>query len=85
MSNAHAYMDPFDQAAPASARSLKDAIVSLRVSATDLVLRVATGFRYRRTMDGMSRLSDHRLRDMGFERDWDASILPIATGQKASR
>jgi hypothetical protein len=31
-----------------------------------------------RTFD---RFSDRRLRDLGFERDWDGTVIPIADGQ----
>jgi hypothetical protein len=28
-------------------------------------------------MHTIARLSDRRLRDMGFERDWDEAVIPV--------
>lgn len=76
MSNIHAYLDACDRVAPASARTPMDAIDSLRVAATELAAHLFAGFQHRRAMHRIERFSDHRLRDIGFERDWDGSILP---------
>ena len=37
--------------------------------------RLVAWFEHRLTMGRMARFSDHRLRDLGFERDWDGSII----------
>jgi uncharacterized protein YjiS (DUF1127 family) len=76
VSNIHAYMDTGDQVAPASAPTSMDAIVSLRAAATELTAGVVAGFLYRRTLRRIERFPDHRLHDMGFERDWDGSVIP---------
>lgn len=76
MSIIHAYMGACDPMAPASRRTPMDAIEPLRVSAADLAARLFAGLQHRRTMHRIARFSDHRLQDIGFERDWDGSILP---------
>jgi hypothetical protein len=38
--------------------------------------RLLAGFRHRWTMQRITRFSDHRLQDMGFERDRDGSLVP---------
>ncbi|TPK93041.1 DUF1127 domain-containing protein [Mesorhizobium sp. B2-4-12] len=45
-----------------------------------LARRSAATFERRRTLRRISRLSDHRLRDIGLERDWDGSILGNGRG-----
>ena len=40
-----------------------------------LAIRSTAAFERRRTLRRLSRLSDRRLRDIGFERDWDGSVL----------
>jgi uncharacterized protein YjiS (DUF1127 family) len=32
-------------------------------------------FRHRLELDRIDRFSDHRLHDIGFERDWDGSLI----------
>ncbi|MFA1621339.1 hypothetical protein ACDY96_00565 [Rhizobium mongolense] len=75
MSNIHASLDVFDRMAPASRRTPTDAIPSLRVFGNGLATRLFSGFQHRWTMQRIARFSDHRLKDMGFERDWDGSII----------
>jgi hypothetical protein len=75
VSNIHAYMDACGRMAPASQRTPMDAVVSLCLSAADLATRLFAGFQHRWTMQRIARFSDHRLQDMGFERDWDGSII----------
>jgi hypothetical protein len=61
-----------------------DAIGFLRDAATDLAARLFARFRHRWMMHTFARFSDRRLCDMGFERDWDGSIIPIVDGQEGS-
>lgn len=68
-----------------SARSSMDAFGSMRDAPTDLAARLLARFRHSWTTRGIARFSDRRLRDMGFERDWDGSIIPIVDGQEGSR
>lgn len=76
MSNIHAYLQPCHQMAPASERTPLDAIESLRIAVTETAARLFAGFQHRRTMQRIARFSDHRLQDMGFERDWDGAVIP---------
>ncbi|MEZ5777725.1 MAG: hypothetical protein R3E44_05120 [Paracoccaceae bacterium] len=41
------------------------------------VARMAAAFERRLMMRRIARFSDHRLQDIGFERDWDGSINPV--------
>ncbi|WP_258119062.1 hypothetical protein [Mesorhizobium onobrychidis] len=75
MSNIHAYLDAFDRLEPASARLPIAAIESLRIAVTGQAARLFAGLQHRRTMQRIASFSDHRLQDMGFERDWDGSII----------
>ncbi|WP_292449959.1 hypothetical protein [Mesorhizobium sp.] len=75
MSTIHAYMDACDRMVPASQRTPMDAVVSLCRSAADLATRLFAGLQHRWTMQRIARFSDRRLQDMGFERDWDGSII----------
>jgi hypothetical protein len=68
-------MDACDRVTPASQRTPMDAVVSLCLSAADLATRLFAGLQHRWTMQRIVRFSDHRLQDMGFERDWDGSII----------
>jgi hypothetical protein len=62
--------------APASEHTPFDAIEPLRVAMAGCAARLFAGFQHRWTMQRIARFSDHRLQDMGFERDWDGSINP---------
>lgn len=75
MSNYHASIDANHQPARVHATTL-DVIASLSGTVLAGVARLATEFGPRRSRD-LSQLSDHLLRDLGFERDWDGSINPI--------
>lgn len=76
MSNIHAYMDACDRMAPASQRTLMDAIKTLHAKVAGLATDLFARFQHRRMMQRIARFPDHRLHDTGFERDWDGSILP---------
>jgi hypothetical protein len=62
-----------------------EAIGSLRDAAKELAARLFAGLEHRRTMHTIAGFSDRRLHDMGLERDWDGSIIPIVDGEEASR
>jgi hypothetical protein len=64
-----------------SGRPLKDAMVTLRNAAVALAGRVITASQRRQAPD-MTRFADHLLGDMGFERDWDGSIVRIKNDPK---
>ena len=75
MSTTHASLHACDQFEPVSERPFIAAIESLRIAVAGRAADLFAGFQHRRTMDRIARLSDHRLHDMGFERDWDGSVL----------
>jgi hypothetical protein len=75
MTNAHAYFEAREHVEPALTRIFA-ALGSLRAAAADLSIHLLAGLQHRWTMHQISRFSDHRLQDLGFERDWDGSVLP---------
>jgi hypothetical protein len=77
MTNTHANMAFHNPIQVAVQLPLADAITSLRAKATSIASRLASGFHHRRMMKRFERFSDHDLQDVGFERDWDGSLLPI--------
>jgi hypothetical protein len=77
VSNIHAYPDAVDGLVPASARLPMVAIEPLRIAVTGQAARLFAGLQHRRTMRRIAGFSDHRLQDMGFERDWDGSVIPM--------
>jgi hypothetical protein len=77
MTNTHAYMAFRNPIQVALQRPLAEAVTSLRSKATSIASRLAAGFHHRRMMKRFERFSDHDLQDVGFERDWDGSLLPI--------
>jgi hypothetical protein len=72
----HTGIDDYRRVELSPLRAGMTAIRSFGVAAKSEAVRVYDGFRHRRTMHRISRLSDHRLDDIGFERDWDGAILP---------
>jgi hypothetical protein len=55
-------------------------LAALRRSLIEDAARVADRLRCHWTMLDLDRFSDRRLREIGFERDWDGSITPISQG-----
>jgi uncharacterized protein YjiS (DUF1127 family) len=80
MTNAHAILNTCDRTGPSLAGRLPAAIESLRAAVIGSAMRLFATFQYRRTVNRFARFSDHRLHDIGFERDWDGSILPVNRG-----
>jgi hypothetical protein len=76
VSISHVCPDAFDRLEPASARLPKAAIAALWIVVSGRAARLLAGFRHRWTMQRITRFSDHRLQDMGFERDRDGSLVP---------
>ena len=77
MTNVHVTLNTCDRMGPSLAGRLPAAIESVRAAAIGSVMRLFSTFQYRRTVNRFARFSDHRLHDIGFERDWDGSILPV--------
>jgi hypothetical protein len=77
VSNYHAYPATQTDLAAAPARAAIDAMVALRsalLTAAGAIHTALVGWWTRRYI---ARLSDHMLRDFGFERDWDGSIRSL--------
>ena len=72
----HAFDDMCAPATPASPRLSGATIASLRTLVTRQAARLAASIQHRRTIARFSHFSAHRLHDIGFERDWDGSIIP---------
>ena len=49
---------------------------ALRGAMAGFATRLVAQFQHRRTIQRIARFSDNRLLDLGFERDWDGSIIP---------
>jgi hypothetical protein len=58
-------------------QSTLDAFGAVVAASAAAVLAVRAAHLHRRTLRRLTRLSDHMLRDFGFERDWDGTILPL--------
>ncbi|RUX22861.1 DUF1127 domain-containing protein [Mesorhizobium sp. M7A.F.Ca.US.011.01.1.1] len=48
---------------------------SITAATSGLALKASAVVERRRMLRQVSRFSNHRLHDIGFERDWDGSIL----------
>ena len=81
MSNSQANMVACDPISSVSARPLIDAVIALGNAAVALGRRASVS--QRRPMPDLTRLSDNLLADMGFERDWDGSIVRITVDPKS--
>ncbi|KAA1183635.1 hypothetical protein FP026_06230 [Rhizobium tropici] len=75
MSVIHAYNEIVDRQAPVSIglpiAAIKSVLTMIARRAACLFARV----QYMWTMRLITRFSAHRLRDIGFERDWDGSLI----------
>ena len=76
MSNIHAYPNTVDWPEPASDGASATTIESWWRAANGRATRLLAGLQRRWNMRRIERFSDHRLQDVGFERDWDGSIRP---------
>ena len=74
MSIHHASADAVDQMSFAPVRATLEATTATIATATG-TLRAAIVNRW--TARRIERLSDHMLRDFGFERDWDGTIRAV--------
>jgi len=61
------------------------ALEPLRTATIQQVVRLVAGIRHRWTMGYLARFSNHRLQDIGFERDWDGSLIQADNGRTAGR
>jgi hypothetical protein len=77
VSNYHAYADAHHDLTAAPLRVALNAIVILQRAVLTAAGSVRNALVRRWTRHHIARLSDHMLRDFGFERDWDGSIRSI--------
>jgi hypothetical protein len=77
VSNYHAYADEADHFAAASIRAPIDVLRTLGKAVATSTAALRTAVLRRWTQRRLTRLSDHMLRDFGFERDWDGTIRSI--------
>lgn len=54
---------------------MKPILESISAATGGLALKASAVVERRRMLRQVSRFSNHRLHDIGFERDWDGSIL----------
>lgn len=64
-----------ERAEPSARLPLADC-EALRGAMAGFATRLVAQFQHRRTIQRIARFSDNRLRDIGFERDWDGSVIP---------
>jgi hypothetical protein len=79
----HAYDEVFDRGVSVSARS---SLAAIRSALTVIAERAACLFaniQHVWTMQRIARFSTHRLQDIGFERDWDGSLIQASGGAVA--
>jgi hypothetical protein len=81
LSTLHATLNTCNPVEMTRVRSPLEALNALRTAATTFAARLGAGIRHRWTMRTLDRFSDRRLRDLGFERDWDGTVIPIVDGQ----
>jgi uncharacterized protein YjiS (DUF1127 family) len=66
----------------ASDGKLLNAVATLSRSALAFATALFDEIRWRVAPRDLTRLSDHLLADLGLERDWDGSIVPIDRDQR---
>jgi hypothetical protein len=84
VSTYHVSLDSSDRLALASAHASSTVIASLRDAASAVVAGFVARFHAHGLKRGMARYSDHLLSDVGFERDWDGTIVPMVHEPNAS-
>lgn len=77
MSYKYVSQQPFDMEDHAFAPSIRSVLMSLSARTTQLGFDLRSRLRGRQTARQLARFPDHRLQDIGFERDWDGSIIPL--------
>lgn len=76
MSIVHTSVDCRGQApTPAFGRSVVRTSIRVLDSGRSLTISAALAVRHRADMQRISRFSDHTLQDIGFERDWDGTVI----------
>ncbi|WP_353646558.1 hypothetical protein [Mesorhizobium sp. WSM2239] len=81
MSTLHAMGSTCNPAEMARVRSPLEAFNTLRNAATVFAVHLSASIQHRGTMRTLDRFCDRRLHDLGFERDWNGTIIRIVDGQ----
>jgi hypothetical protein len=76
VSNYHAYASN-DELISAPLRAALGTIDALRAAVIHAVVATRTAIVDRWTQRRLARLSNHMLRDLGFERDWDGTVRSL--------
>jgi hypothetical protein len=77
VSNYHATADFGDTVTATSLRPLLGALRALNAAVGAIGAALRAAIVRRGTQRRLAKLSDHMLRDFGFERDWDGSIRSL--------
>ena len=83
MSIVHAYDEVFERATPVAAGSSIAAIMSALTSIVGRTGCLLAHIQQVCAMQRIARFSTHRLQDIGFERDWDGSLIRASSGPVA--
>ena len=76
MSNIHATVDASGPRI-STLGTVVETATTLRATIRDFATRVIAAIEQRSTQQRLAGFSDHMLRDFGFERDWDGSVLSL--------
>jgi hypothetical protein len=77
MSYISAHVDYRHPVLPAVSGVFLAVVAATRSKATEIAQILIARIQHRQMPQRFGRYSDYSLQDVGFERDWDGSILPI--------
>lgn len=77
MSNFHATADVRDHQIPSAFGTAVEVAATLRATIRAFAMLMMVAIQQRFMERRLTRLSDHMLRDLGYERDWDGSIRSL--------
>ena len=77
MSNIHATADTSGHQISSTLGTVAETTATLRATIRNFATRVVAAIEQRSTQQRLAGFSDHMLRDFGFERDWDGSVLSL--------
>ena len=77
MSNIHATADASVHQVSSALTTVVDVTATLQATVRTVAMRIVAAIEQRFMQRRLTRLSNHMLRDLGFERDWDGTIRPL--------
>jgi hypothetical protein len=77
VSNVHATADASDHHIQSALTTAIEVATTVEANIQAFAMRVVVAIEQRLTQWRLARLSNHMLRDLGFERDWDGAIRPL--------